>query len=272
MNKYTESIRIAAANLNEEIKTSLDAILVLGSGLNSICDGLTVKHEIAYKNIKGLAVATAPNHAGKLLICEITGKNVAVCNGRLHLYEGYSAQQVAMLTYILSACGAKQLVITNAAGALNANYRPGEIMVITDHINFTGQNPIIGQGDELGQRFTDMSQAYCSDLSAHALRVGSELGLPVHSGIYAGVAGPSLETSAERRMLCQWGADAVGMSTVMEVIAANHCGLQVLGLSAITNLAVGDANQQADTEEQILHYADIAAVGIKQIINANLTK
>jgi purine-nucleoside phosphorylase len=170
------------------------------------------------------------------------------------------------MVYLMNALGAKQLMITNAAGALNPAYQPGEIMIIHDHLNFTGSNPLIGQDDTMGNRFVDMSKAYHPITAAKALHCASELNLNIHTGIYAGVLGPSLETSAERRMLQTAGADAVGMSTVLEVIAANHCQMNVLGLSAITNMALGDSDQQVDTIEAVLENAAVADKGIAQII------
>ena len=266
MTTYSDLIQTASNYLRLSIKQPIDIMVVLGSGLSDIADEVKMIQEINYQDITGLPKTSAPTHQGKILIVELAGKTIAFCLGRLHLYEGVSAQQVAILTYVMSAIGAKKLIITNAAGALNDKYRPGDIMLINDHINFTGHNPICGEDDSLGVRFADMSQAYNKKLSAKAFHIASELNLPIHTGVYAGVAGPSLETSAERRMLRQWGADAVGMSTVMEVIAANHCGMDVVGISAITNLALGNANQQADTIEEVLLHAAEAGKGIKKII------
>ena len=193
-------------------------------------------------------------------------KTIAVCAGRIHLYEGFSPQQVSSYVYILNQLGAKELIVTNAAGALNPNYKPGEIMLIEDHINFTGQNPLIGQDESLGMRFPDMSEAYSKRLSQIAGQAAQSLNINLHSGVYAGVTGPSLETSAERRMLRMFGADAVGMSTVTEVIAAKHCSMNILGLSAITNLALGDENQQPDTIESVLENAAVAGKKIKEVV------
>lgn len=270
MTIYSDLIQSASIQLKQSIKQPIDIMVVLGSGLSEIAGSVNIIQEINYQDIVGLPTTSAPTHQGKILIAEIADKTVAFCLGRLHLYEGVSAQQVAMLTYVMSALGAKKLIITNAAGALNEKYRPGDIMVINDHINFTGQNPIIGEDDSLGVRFADMSQAYTRTLSANVYHIASELNLNIHTGVYAGVTGPSLETSAERRMLRIWGADAVGMSTVMEVIAANHCGMDVVGLSAITNLALGNAEQQADSIEEVLFHAAEAGKGIKKILFALL--
>lgn len=270
MSTYAERIQRATDYLRDQLPCAIDTAIVLGSGLGGIVAHLESATELGYDQIPGLPAATAPTHKGRLIIGKLADRSVAICQGRLHLYEGYSAQEVAMMIYLLGGIGVKSLLLTNAAGALNAEYRPGEIMVINDHINFTGHNPSRGMDDTLGNRFTDMSQAYDQSLAAEALRIGANLGVVIHTGVYAGVLGPSLETSAERRMLRQWGADAVGMSTVMEVIAARQSGMRVLGLSAITNLALGDAHQQVDTIEAVLENAAIADKGITEILLAGL--
>ena len=172
-----------------------------------------------------------------------------------------------MLTYTLRALGCETLIITNASGGLNPAFTPGEIMLLNDHINLTGHNPLIGQDEQLGIRFPDMSEPYDKSLIEKTLGIAAELNLRVHQGVYAGVTGPSLETSAERRMLRVLGADAVGMSTVLEVIAANHCGLRVLTMAAITNMATGDENQQPDTLEDVLANAMVAAQGMREILS-----
>lgn len=266
MSSIESQIKVAASAVQQQLQCNVDGAVILGTGLNHMVSPSAQSKQISYQEIPGLQLPTVASHQGVLLIEKIGGRNIAFCQGRLHLYEGHSAQQVAFMTYLVRALGASTLVLTNAAGALNKRYRPGDIMVINDHINLTGQNPVIGQGDTLGQRFADMSQAYQKHLAANALRIGSDLSLSVHSGVYAGVTGPTLETSAERRMLAAYGADAVGMSTIIEAIAANHCGLDVCGLSAITNMATGDEHQQADTIEKIFENAAVAATGMKKII------
>ena len=263
---YSQLIIKITDQIKARFNQPLDYAVVLGSGLGDIVDNAKVLAEVDLSEIEGLPTATAPSHQGKILFCKIADKTVALCQGRLHLYEGYSAEQVVMLIYVLRNLGAEKLIITNAAGSLNQQYKPGDVMVIQDHINFTGHNPLIQQDGPWDSRFTDMSQAYCRELSARAFTIASDLGIPVHLGVYAGVTGPSLETSAERRMLRICGADVVGMSTVMEVIAAKHCGMQVLGLSAITNLAIGDEHQQVDSIEEVLHNAAIAGKGIQKIL------
>ncbi len=268
---FTDSVKKSSDFLRSEIPQLIDTVVVLGSGLSELTlSGFELEQVIKYQSVPGLPESTAPSHAGELRIYQGQEKTIAVCAGRFHLYEGYNAQQVSMLVYMLNQLGARQLIITNAAGALNPEFRPGEVMLINDHINFTGQNPLIGQDDSLGMRFPDMSEAYNKNLLSSALSVANEHQISVHQGIYAGVTGPSLETSAERRMFRLLGGDAVGMSTVSEVIAANHCGMNVLGLSAITNLAMGDANQQPDTIEEVLENAHVAGQKIRKIIDGVL--
>lgn len=245
----------------------IDQAVILGSGLSGLkLEGFKPVAEIEYRRIDGLPQSTAPSHAGLLELVSNGEKTVALCSGRQHLYEGYSVLDVCTLVYTLGTLGAKSLVVTNAAGALNPNFKPGDVMMINDHINFTGQNPVIGQGEEFGVRFPDMSKAYHRGHSEQAISAAEQIGITLHSGVYMGVTGPSLETSAERRMFRTLGADAVGMSTVLEVIAANHVGMNVLGLSAITNLALGDENQQPDTIEEVLAHAAVAGDKIKAML------
>lgn len=270
MNSFSKKVALAKDAVAKQIGDNLEYVVVLGSGLSDLAETAaadqSVNRSMAYADIPEMIAPSVQSHVGTIHQVSIANKKVAFCQGRLHLYEGHSAQQVAFLIYVLHQLGAQNLIITNAAGALNPSYKPGEIMLIEDHINHTGHNPIVGQGDELGPRFADMSQAYDAQRLKQAMAFGHDSGLNVHAGIYAGVLGPSLETSAERQMMRSWGADAVGMSTVMEVIAAKHCTMRVTGLSAITNMATGGSEQQPDTIEDVLANAAVAATGIKQII------
>jgi purine-nucleoside phosphorylase len=188
-------------------------------------------------------------------------------DGRLHPYEGWSARDVVLPIYLLKRLGAVRLVVTNSAGGLSPDFGPGEVMLIEDHLNLTGLNPLTGPNDDrLGLRFPDMSRAYEPELRARALRTAQANKLKLRRGIYAGILGPSLETSAERRWLRGCGADAVGMSTVLEVIAARHAGLSVLGLSAISNSATGGPDQQPDTIEEVLENAAVAGRTITALL------
>lgn len=271
MNNFSQAIKTAVASIRARTDITIDAAVILGSGLSEITiGGFSGNAKIPYNEIVGMQAPSAPSHLGELQILSNGERTIAVCAGRHHLYEGYSAKQVSLMTYILATLGAQELIITNASGALNPVYKPGEVMIINDHINFTGSNPLIGQDEGLGARFPDMSKAYNRNLIMKASTLADKHNIRHHEGVYIGVAGPSLETSAERRMFHSLGADAVGMSTVIEVIAANHAGMNVLGLAAITNLAVGDEHQQPDTIEDVLANAAIAGQSIKRIIEGLL--
>ena len=261
--------RLAAAQTSIAARAGepVEIGMILGSGLGALADAVKDPTVIPYAEIAGFPVSTAPSHAARLVIGTLRGRRVAMMQGRLHLYEGWSARDVALPVYLLKALGALRLVVTNAAGALNPDYSPGEVMLIKDQLNFTGANPLTGPNDDrLGLRFPDMSRAYDPDLRSRARKAAKAARLELHRGIYAGIAGPSLETSAERRWLRSTGADAVGMSTVLEVIAASHAGLAVLGLSAITNAATGGPNQQPDTIEAVLENAAAAGVTIASLV------
>lgn len=267
MRSLADSVNAATRSIKNHYADSIDCSIILGSGLSGVSlAGFETLISIDYKEIDGLPLATAPSHKGEIRIINNGKKTVALCSGRHHLYEGYSAQEVTTLVYTLAQLGSKELIITNAAGALNPDFKPGDVMLIEDHINFTGHNPVRGQDERFGVIFPDMSKAYNAEQIQHAKVAAQKHNVNLHTGIYIGVVGPSLETSAERRMMRSFGADAVGMSTVLESIAANHCGMQVLGLSAITNLALGNADQQPDTIEKVLENAAIAGEGIKKIL------
>lgn len=270
MTEFSRMIENAKQHIQSHYSQPIDTAIILGSGLGHCQPDLKNRLRLEYQTIPGLTAPSVPSHDGHLTIGNINQQSVAICQGRHHLYEGYTAQQVAMMVYVLHSLGTKKLIITNATGALNPDFQPGDVMAIQDHINFTGHNPIIGQDKKITNQFVDMSQAYNASLLTKAQQAAAEHGVNFHQGVYAGVLGPSLETSAERKMLSTLGADAVGMSTVIEVIAANHCGMQVLGLSAITNMATGDENQQVDTIEDVLKNAAIAGQEIIKIINAVL--
>ncbi|MEL7016551.1 MAG: purine-nucleoside phosphorylase [Pseudomonadota bacterium] len=243
--------------------------LILGSGLDAIAREITPHAVQNTRDIEGLCASTAPSHAGELIRGDLFGQPVLALKGRVHLYEGYGALDVAMPVYLMAALGVKTLIITNAAGGLNPDFQPGDVVLIHDHLNLTGQNPLIGvDAPTIGVRFPDMSRAYDPALLDALGQAASRAGQTLEEGIYAGVTGPSLETSAERRMLRTLGSDLVGMSTVMEVIAANHAGLSVGGLSVVTNAATGGADQQPDTLEDVLAHAATGAGIIGDILEA----
>lgn len=269
MTPYAARIAAAQAAVIDRIGPEpIEIGMILGTGLGALADAVEAPVTVPYAEIEGMPDSTAPGHAGRLVVGQLRGRRVAIAQGRFHLYEGHSPRDVAMTVYLMRALGAFRLVVTNAAGALDPEYRPGDVMLIEDHLNFTGVNPLTGPDDpRLGLRFPDMSRAYDPELRERALAAAAAAGVKLACGIYAGVAGPSLETSAERRWLRASGADAVGMSTVLEVIAARHAGLAVLGLAAITNAAVGGPDQDADTIEAVLETAGIAGVSIAAVLD-----
>lgn len=247
--------------------------LVLGSGLGGLADAVERPVSIPYGDIPGFPVSTAPSHAGRFLIGELHGRRAVLMQGRVHLYEGWSAAEVALPVRLMRRMGASVFLVTNAAGALNPALAPGSPMLISDHVNLTGANPLIGGNDAAeGPRFPDMSRAYDPDLRALARQAAAELGENLAEGVYVGITGPSLETSAERRFLRASGGDAVGMSTVLEVVAAVHCGFRVLGVSAVTNAADGGPDQQPDTIEEVLENAAKAGARMQRLFAALLPR
>jgi len=233
-------------------KTKLRPVigLVLGSGLGAFADSLSAAARIPYREIPHFPVSTAIGHKGELVIGSSAGTPVAVLSGRVHRYEGYSQQQVVFPVRVLGRFGVRVVILTNAAGSVNVNYHPGELMIIEDHINLTGDNPLIGENPAaLGERFFDMSDAYDPRLREIAEKACRKFGVTARFGVYIGMTGPSYETPAEIKMARALGADAVGMSTVPEVIAARHMKLRVLGLSCITNTAAGLSKKPVDHKE-----------------------
>ena len=224
--------------------------VVLGSGLGAFADTLDDVVETPYSAIPGWPVSTAAGHAGKLVEGRILSTDVIVLAGRAHLYEGYSAREVTFGISELYRRGVKSVVLTNAAGGINEKYRPGDLVLISDHINLLGTNPLTGPNDDLlGPRFPDMTEAYSKEYREIAKRAGHELGIVLEEGIYAATPGPSYETPAEIRYMRTIGADLVGMSTVPEAIVANHRGMKVLAISCVTNAAAGILPQKLVHEE-----------------------
>jgi purine-nucleoside phosphorylase len=240
--------------------------LVLGSGLGAFARTLERATTIPYAEIPHFAPATAIGHSGELVLGEVQGVPVAVMAGRLHYYEGYSMRQVVFPVRVLGRLGVRTVVMTNAAGSVNVNYKPGELMVIEDHINLMGDNPMIGANeDELGLRFFDMTDAYDPDLRQIAEKACWAAGVPVRHGVYIAFNGPSYETPAEIKMARTMGADAVGMSTVPEVIAARHMGMRVLGISCITNMAAGVLKKKLHHQE-VLDVAEKVRAGLLDVL------
>lgn len=235
-----------------------DVAIILGSGLGALADEVDAVASVPYGEIPGFVQSTVVGHAGRLVFGTLEGTRVAVMQGRVHFYEGLSLQQTTFPVRVLRALGAHTLVVTNAAGGLNPAFKPGDLMLIEDHINMLGwggQNPLIGPNDpDLGPRFLPMDPAYDPDLLRKAQEAAEECNLDLKRGVYIVLAGPNFETRAEMRTLRQWGGDAVGMSTVPEVIVALHGGMKVVGISNITNMALPD-NEEPVNHEDVLKVA-----------------
>ena len=267
-------VREAASGLRGRLPVVPRVGIILGSGLGPLADEVENATVVPYGEIPHFAVSTVAGHAGQLVAGTLEGVGVAVMRGRVHLYEGYSLQQITFPVRTLRRLGAEVLIITNAAGGLNPIYRPGDLMALKDHINLpglAGMSPLIGADEpELGVRFLDMTDQYDGALRARALDLGADLGVPIHEGVYVVVAGPSFETRAELRFLRQIGADAVGMSTVPEVIVARHERMRVLGISVITNTADPDAVVADVSHVGVLSVAERAASGLAAIVRGVL--
>lgn len=237
---YLDAIEKAVGYLRGKGVEQPEIGLILGSGLGELADEATDPVAIPYEDIPGFPVSTVEGHAGKLVYGTLGGRKVLAMQGRFHFYEGYSFKEVTLPVRIMKALGVTSLVVTNAAGGVNESFTPGDLMIITDHINMTGDNPLLGPNDsEMGPRFTDMSAAYDKEYQAVVEKVANKHGITIQKGVYLGLTGPTYETPAEVRMIRTLGGDAVGMSTVPEVIVARHAGLRVAGVSCITNYAAG---------------------------------
>jgi purine-nucleoside phosphorylase len=242
-----ERAQEAARLIRTRTAAEVSVAIVLGSGLGGFAQDLTEATEIPYAEIPGFARATVEGHAGSLVIGRAGDVKVAAMQGRFHFYEGYSLQDVTFPIRVLKLLGVRTLVLTNAAGSLNVEFTPGSLMVITDHLNLLGDNPLRGDNDErFGPRFPDLSTVYAPELQNIVIDEGSAMGLELRRGVYAALSGPSYETPAEIHMVRALGADAVGMSTVPEAIVARHMGMDVIGISCITNLAAGVSNRPID--------------------------
>lgn len=243
-------IEEAAAFIREKGGVQPEIGLILGSGLGVLADLLKDAVSIPYADIPHFPVSTVEGHVGELLLGNIQGRPVVMMKGRFHMYEGYGPELTAFPVRVMKQLGVKSLLVTNAAGGINTDFEPGDLMLITDHLNMTGSNPLIGPNDPaLGVRFPDMSEAYSRRLRRLALDTADSQGITLQQGIYAGLLGPTYETPAEIVMLRTLGADAVGMSTVSEVIVARHSGLEVLGISCISNMAAGILDQPLSHDE-----------------------
>ena len=249
MEDLSTCIEEAVAAVRKVSDATPEIGIVLGTGLGSLVEQIANPVSIAYEDIPHFPHSTVDSHAGDLIIGELAGKTVVAMSGRFHYYEGYTLQQVTFPVRVAKALGIHTLVVSNAAGGMNPQYRAGDLMLISDHINFIGDNPLIGPNDDrLGPRFPDMSEPYSENLLELAETIAIEKGIRLQRGVYLACSGPCLETKAEYRMMRMMGADVVGMSTVPEVIVAVHCGLQVLGFSAVTDECFPDCLQPANID------------------------
>ncbi len=276
MNPVSNQAYLEAARfISSRSKVSPKIALVLGSGLNPLADRLERVDSFQFTDIPHFPPTTVEGHVGRMVLGELEGVPVLVMQGRYHYYEGYSMQQVTFPVRVMKLLGVEVLVLTNAAGALNPDFRPGDLMLISDHINIpgmAGHNPLRGPNDEsFGPRFPDMSHAYDPELRKLALEEAERQGLPVHQGVYVSVAGPSFETPAEVRFLRIIGGDAVGMSTAPETIVAVHSGMKVLGISGISN-AAPDSSAKETTHEEVLEAGKVIAPRMLSLLGGALPK
>jgi purine-nucleoside phosphorylase len=254
---YSQRLDELEAAVRARTKIQPSVGMVLGSGLGGLADALTDVVAIPFADLPGWPAASAPGHAGRLLVGYLDGVPAVCLNGRLHLYEGYSERLVVEPVLLMARLGAKVVLLTNAAGGVNIAYPPGTLMLIADHLNLTGRNPLMGPNDDaLGPRFPDLVDAWSPRLRALMRRAGESVGVLLEEGIYAGLTGPMYETPAEVRMLRTLGADAVGMSTVLEAIAARWAGLEIVGVSLVTNPGAGVTGEPLSHEEVLAAAAE----------------
>lgn len=244
-----EPIQETTAFLRDRMPFSQRTAIILGTGLGSLADALTDIVAIDYRDIPHFPVSTVEGHNGRLLFGKLDGKEVLAMQGRFHYYEGYSMKEVTYPVRVMRELGIRTLIVSNAAGSVNPEHRLGDLMLITDHINFFPEHPLRGRNIPYGPRFPNMSEAYDRELLRQARVIAAEHHIDVREGVYLGTQGPTFETPSEYRMFHRLGADAVGMSTVPEVIVARHCGIRVFGISVITDLGLGDAVAEVSHEE-----------------------
>ena len=256
---FYEQVLSAAEHIRACTDLRPETAIILGSGLGELAERIQDAEIIPYREIPGFPVSHVAGHAARLVFGRIGEKEIVAMQGRFHFYEGLSMKELCLPIYVLGQLGVKSLVVTNACGAVNESFAPGDLMLITDHINFSGRNPLIGPNDErFGSRFPDMSEAYNKALCAYARETAASLEIPLREGVYAFYSGPSFETAAEIRAFKALGADVVGMSTVPETITAVYLGMRVLGLSCITNMATGISQKKHSHEEVLLTAAKSA--------------
>lgn len=263
-----QPLKEAAEFIRSRLSGKPEIGLILGSGLGVLADLIEQLLTIPYGEIPHFPVSTVAGHAGELVIGTIAGRQVIMMKGRFHLYEGYEEAQVTFPVRVMKLLGIEKLIVTNAAGSVNRSFQPGDLMMITDHINLMGRSPLVGPNlDEFGPRFPDMTEAYSRALRKVLKDTADELGIQLQEGVYAAMLGPAYETPAEIRMLQTIGADAVGMSTVPEVIVARHAGIEVLGISCITNMAAGILDQPLRHDEVVETAERVKEQFLKLVLN-----
>lgn len=258
-------IQETASFIKERIHTSPETAIILGTGLGSLVNEITDKYEIKYEDIPHFPLSTVEGHSGKLIFGKLGNKDIMAMQGRFHYYEGYSMKEVTFPVRVMRELGIKTLFVSNAAGGMSPNFEIGDLMIITDHINFFPEHPLRGKNIDYGPRFPDMSETYSLTLINKAKKIASEKGIRVVDGVYVGVSGPTFETPAEYKMYRTFGGDAVGMSTVPEVIVAKHCGICVFGMSVITDLGIEGKIVEV-THEEVQAAADKAQPYMTEIM------
>jgi purine-nucleoside phosphorylase len=270
LDRAGEALAGAVAAIGLEPESPPEIAIVLGSGLGPLAEDIEARSVIAYGDIPGMPVSTAPGHAGRLVVGTLSGRRVVAMQGRVHLYEGFSSAQCAFPVRVMHALGARILLVSNACGGLDPSFRAGDLMLHTDLINATGQNPLTGPNDpRLGPRFPIMFDCYDVSYLRLARAAARDQELVLREGVYVAIAGPSFATRAELRALRILGADAIGMSTAHEVIAARHLGMRVLGLSTVTDMALPDGEEHA-TSEQVLRVAEASGERFRHLVTALL--
>lgn len=265
-----EQIQEAVAKIHTVWKTAPHAGIILGTGLGNFAENVEVEATLDYEEIPHFPVSTATSHRGRLVFGKLNGLPVMVMEGRMHAYEGYPMSQITLPVRVMKALGAELLIVSQAVGGMNPQYNPGDVMLIDDHINLLGDNPLVGVNDDrLGPRFPDMSQPYSFELLDEGQRIARQRDFVVHRGVSVAVLGPCLETRAEYRFLRGIGADVVGMSTVPEVITAVHCGLRTFGMAVVTDMCLPDALEVAEVEE-IIRVANSAEPKLRMMVEGIL--
>lgn len=271
MSMVYDKLKTCVASVREKTDFVPEAALILGSGLGDYADRIKIETTIDYADIEGFPISTVAGHKGRFVFGSVGEIPVVIMQGRIHYYEGYPMTDVVLPTRLMGMLGAKKLVLTNAAGGVNLDFKPGDFMLITDHITTGVPSPLIGANiDELGSRFPDMSEVYSLRMRTIIKEEADKLGIGLQEGVYVQLTGPAYETPAEIRMCRGWGGDAVGMSTACEALAANHMGLEVCGISCITNLAAGVSKQPLNHKE-VQETADRVSVDFKKLITAVVT-